>query len=118
MTANEVLDELGFDRKQKVTVHQAPEKPYHPTYVAMRMDPNIRPVYHNGQLLEYAFEYDIEDSFRTGCVYVQYRSSDGKRYYIIGYNEEDVEYQIEQAGKLELEKEKTSSVHIEKGRSV
>lgn len=97
MTREQVLNELGYANSDidQMKCYSAPEKPYHPTRVAQRMDPEITKVFNdNGEQLEFVREYDMDDRWRTGCVYAEFKDAQGESYHIISVDEADMDYQM------------------------
>ena len=95
LTREDILKELGLDENTHTIVYKSPERNSYPTQTAIRMDPNLTKVHTpDGIRLKHHHEMAIDDGYDSGCVYVEFRDPYGNSHYIIGRDEEDVDYQI------------------------
>ena len=97
MSIDEVREELGLGPSAKFSCYTSPEKSYYPTDTAIRMDETLTKVYTpDGRRLHHVREYQVHDGSLFGCVYVEFRDDDNHYHHIIGRDQEDLEYNLNQ----------------------
>ena len=98
-------------------VHTFTPPPYAgiPTDTQNRMDPVKTRVYSpNGERLMFVREYSIEGLNREGSIYAEFKDRDGRRYYFMGTDSYDLQYQIDK--NTEMHERTKSAEQIKRGK--